>query len=238
MVEIGSKYVNLMNRVNFGCGLSVAVGWANYDASPTLRLQRLPVFAPLAKALIKPRFSDEVRYGDIVRGLPVATSSVDFIYCSHVLEHLSLQDFRLALAEVLRILKPGAVFRGVLPDLEADVRDYLADASTNACSTFMRTTCLGHEQRPRSLLGRLRTLVGNSHHLWMWDYKGLAAELMSAGFVDVRRAEYRDSAYSVFLTVEEEGRWVGCLGFECLKPGSGPCVGESADGKVPVYADL
>ena len=58
------------HKVNFGCGLSVDVGWANYDASPTLRLQRLPIFAPLAKAWIKPRFPDVVCYGDIIRGLP------------------------------------------------------------------------------------------------------------------------------------------------------------------------
>ena len=207
-----------MTMINFGCGLSVATDWINYDASPTMRLQRLPLVGTLAKSLVKPRFPDLVRYGDIARGMPEEACSADLVYCSHILEHLSLTDCRLALAEVLRILKPGGVFRGVLPDLEADVRAYLADPSADACSAFMRATSLGHVRRSLGLVGRLRALLGNSQHLWMWDYKGLAAELQSAGFVDIRRAQYNDSAYPAFVAIEDLGRWDACLGFECRKP--------------------
>ena len=206
-----------MNLINFGCGLSVAPDWTSYDASPTVRLQRFPLIGLLAKSLVKPKFPDTVRYGDIARGLPEDESSIDLAYCSHILEHLSLEDCRLALAEVLRILKPGGVFRGVLPDLETDVRTYLADSSTDACCVFMRNTYLGQECRPRGSVGRLRALLGNSQHLWMWDYKGLSAELQSAGFVDIRRAEFNDSVFSEFCAVEDRGRWDGCLGFECRK---------------------
>lgn len=206
-----------MTKINFGCGLSVAVGWTNYDASPTLRAQRLPVIGELGKVLVKPRFPDSVRFGDIVRGLPEPSSTADIVYCSHVLEHLSLKDLRLALSEVLRVMRPGAIFRGVLPDLEVDTKAYLTDVSVDACSKFMRTTCLGHEQRPHGFMGRLRALIGNSHHLWMWDYKGLEDELKKAGFVEIRRAVYHDSNNPAFNAAEDLGRWEGCLGFECRK---------------------
>lgn len=207
-----------MAMINFGCGLSTAHGWTNYDASPSLRLQRMPLFGFIAQALIKPRFPDQVIYGDIVKGLPEAAGSADHVYCSHVLEHLSLEECRVALIEVFRILKPGGVFRAVLPDLEADVRNYLADQSADACSAFMRVTCLGYEQRPQGLIGRLRALLGNSQHLWLWDYKGIAAELESAGFIDIRRAAFNDSLHPEFVAVEDRSRWHGCLGFECRKP--------------------
>ncbi len=183
-----------------------------------MRLQRLPLIGRLAKSFIKPTFPDLVRYGDIAKGLPEVESSVDRVYCSHILEHLSLEDCRFALAEVHRILKPGAIFRGVLPDLEADARAYLANSSADACSAFMKFTCLGQLARPRGLIGHLRAALGNSQHLWMWDYKGLASELQSAGFIDIRRAEYGDSTYAEFAVVEDPGRWYGCLGFECRKP--------------------
>lgn len=206
-----------MIKLNFGCGLSCGRDWRNYDASPTLRLQRLPLVGQIAKRTFKPRFPDEACYGDVTRGLPEASSCADLVYCSHVLEHLSLSDFRLTLKEVLRVLKPGGVFRGVLPDLETEVIKYRSDLSAEACSTFMRTTSLGLDARPKGLVMRLRALLGNSQHLWMWDYKGLEAELESAGFVGIYRAQYNDSIHPEFATVEDPDRWVGCLGFECRK---------------------
>lgn len=207
-----------MTNVNFGCGLSAADGWINYDASPTLRLQRLPLIGVLGKILVSPRFPDLVRYGDVVHGLPESSASADSVYCSHVLEHLSLEDLRLALFEVFRIMRSGAVFRGVLPDLEQDAKAYLSDVSVDACSKFMYATCLGHVQRPYGFVGRLRALIGNNHHLWMWDYKGLEDELKKIGFVEIRRAFYRDSIEPAFNFVEDLTRWEGCLGFECRRP--------------------
>ncbi len=35
--------------VQYGCGLSAPAGWNNYDASPTLRLQKLPVVGDIFK---------------------------------------------------------------------------------------------------------------------------------------------------------------------------------------------
>ena len=204
-------------NINFGCGLSVSADWTNFDASPTLRVQRVPVLGSIAQVSMKPRFPDLANYGDIVKGLPVSSAVADLAYCSHVLEHLALHDLRSALVEVLRVLKPGGVFRGVLPDLYVEIQKYLHDEDTNACSEFMRSTSLGAEKRPKGLLGHMRAIIGNSTHLWMWDFKGLAAELVKAGFVDVRRAEFGDSQFPAFKSVELADRWSGCLGFQCRK---------------------
>ena len=214
-----------MRAVNFGCGLSVAPDWLNYDASPTLRLQRLPLIGQVVGRLIAPRFPLLAHYGDVVRGLPLADGSADLVYCSHVLEHLALQDCRGALAEVARVLKPGAVFRGVIPALETEVRGYINDAADDACSRFMQRTYLGAAHRHRGVMGLLRGSLGNSQHLWMWDFKGLQAELRAAGFVDIRRAAYGDSRYPQFRSVEDPLRWQGALGFECIamRYADGPC---------------
>jgi predicted SAM-dependent methyltransferase len=204
-------------RVNFGCGLSVGEGWLNYDASPTLRLQRLPLAGGMARKVTKPVFPSLAQYGDVVKGLPVQAETADLVYCSHTLEHLALDDFRRALGEVFRILKPGATFRGVLPDLEAEIARYLRDDASTACSSFMDYTGLGHASRPRGVRGVAQAVLGNSQHLWMWDYKGLETELRAAGFVHIRRAAYGDSPCPEFRAVESRDRWDGCLGFECSK---------------------
>src|SRR5262249_29127870 len=135
-------------------------------------------------------FPVNARYGDIVKGLPVPDNSADGVYASHVLEHLSLADFWLALRNTFRLLKPGGLFRLVVPDLEARARIYLQKlerGEIEANGWLMRTAGLGVERRDRSLEGIARSLLGNSVHLWMWDEKSMAAALRKVGFVDVRR---------------------------------------------------
>ena len=63
-------------------------------------------------------FPSNVKYGDIIKGLPVEDNSCDGLYCSHTLEHLSLQDFRIALKNSYKILKKGGIFRVILPDIK------------------------------------------------------------------------------------------------------------------------
>ncbi len=64
----------------------------------------------------------------------------------------------------------------------------------------------------------LKQRFGGSKHLWMWDYKALEFELRSAGFADVRRAVFGDSADPMFAEVEQPERWTNCLGIECRRP--------------------
>jgi hypothetical protein len=82
----------------------------------------------------------------------------------------------------------------------------------------MRETSLGLETRERGLMGMLSAWLGNSPHLWMWDFKSMLQALQDAGFVDIRRAAFGDAYDPIFTNVEQEVRWRGCLGFDCRKP--------------------
>jgi hypothetical protein len=206
----------LSSYVQYGCGVCAPPQWRNFDASPTLRFERLPIVGKLytKNAL---RFPDNVEYGDIVRGLPVADGSAEGVYCSHVLEHLTLIDFRLALKNTHRMLRHGATFRLVVPDLEYLVEMYRADTNADAAVRFIQSTDLGRVDKPRGLLPFVIDSLGRAHHHWMWDYKSLANELSIAGFTQVRRAHYHDAADSKFGLVEDPDRWKNCLGIDCKK---------------------
>lgn len=199
--------------VQYGCGMSAPAGWRNFDASPTLRFERIPLIGYLYTKNAQ-RFPRNVEYGDVVKGLPVAPGSCDGVYCSHVLEHLALTDLRTALRMTRAMLKPDGVFRLVVPDLETLARDYLSERSPNAAHRFMRQTGLGIEVRPRGVVSVLKAWIGNSAHLWMWDYQSLQSELSNAGFQKIRRAAFGDADDPAFQLVEDEGRWENCLGIE------------------------
>jgi SAM-dependent methyltransferase len=199
--------------VQYGCGLCAPVEWTNFDVSPSLRLRRVPL---LGRFRLGPPFPKNVRYGDVTKGLPVAPGSCTAVYCSHTLEHLSFNDFRRAMANTYSYLKPGGTFRLVLPDLEALVKAYAEATDSEAAVRFMQGT-MGVEERQRGIKGILLTAIGNSYHLWMWDYKAIADYLRRAGFVDIRRASFGDSPDPMFKLGEHPGRWEGHLGVECRR---------------------
>ena len=203
--------------VQYGCGMSAPKGWRNFDASPTLLFERLPLIGRF-HTKNETRFPKNVEYGDIVKGLPVPFGASKCVYCSHILEHLSLSDFRIALRNTKNILQPGGIFRLVLPDLEYSVRNYINDTSNRSAHEFMKSTSLGHVKRARNLMGFLTYWFGNSQHLWMWDYKSIHSELENIGFMKIRRAFFGDSTDPVYRQVEDRERWENCLGVECRNP--------------------
>lgn len=86
--------------VQYGCGLSAPKEWINFDVSPTLRIQKVPILGTLLKKRLNINFPTNVLHGDIIEGLPIERNSCDGLCCSHLLEHLSFQDFTSLLGEL------------------------------------------------------------------------------------------------------------------------------------------
>jgi len=95
-----------MKKIHIGCGMNAPHSFENFDASPTLRFERLPVIGKLYTKNAT-RFPENAKYGNIVNGLDVEKNSADAVYCSHVLEHLSKQEFYVALKNIYSYLKVG-----------------------------------------------------------------------------------------------------------------------------------
>ena len=122
-------------KVNIGSGTSVAEGWINIDNSWNIYLSKIPI---LKKILLKLKlisievFNSEwkgkkIRRCNVIKGLPFKTGSVDVIYCSHLIEHLTQSEAKKVCREVWRVLKNGGVFRIVTPDLKLIAQNYISD---------------------------------------------------------------------------------------------------------------
>lgn len=206
--------------VQYGCGLSAPKEWINFDASPTLCIQKTLIIGWLLKNKLNAKFPSNVRFGNIITGFPVKDDSCDGLYCSHVLEHLSLQDFRIALRNSYKILKSGGIFRCIVPDLEITARNYLnafENGNEKASIDFIGSTALGSKNRTKGIKGLITYLLGNSAHLWMWDAKSLSAELRDVGFIAIRPCKAGDCEDAMFQYVEDEGRFIDAVAIECKK---------------------
>lgn len=206
--------------VQYGCGLSAPKEWTNFDASPTLRLQKIPVIGFLLKKKLNVTFPDNVLYGDIVKGLPVPENSCKGVYCSHVLEHLALSDFKASLANTYKILMPGGIFRLVMPDLEVLINNFIENkrqGNSLAAVKFVKDSGMGLEHRPRGLGGVVQEVIGNSRHQWLWDTNTTINELENCGFKNIRVCKFNDCRDTMFHLVEDESRFRGAIALEMTK---------------------
>ena len=194
--------------VQFGCGLAAPADWLNFDSSPRLWLERVPGVGAAAGALGKRLFPGNVVFGDIVAGLPVADGSADGVYSSHVLEHLGREDIAKALTNTFRMLKPGGVFRVIVPDLHWRAARYVRDHGTLAAAdAFVSSTHFAGTKRVRGPVQMLRSAFGNSGHAWLYDEVLLTRLLTEAGFTGIRRCTFNDSGDPMFTQVEDRGRF-------------------------------
>lgn len=206
--------------VNFGCGTYAPKEWLNFDVSPTLKIHRIPVIGKwITNTLHKVDFPEHVRYGDIVKGLPIPLNSCKAIFSSHVLEHLTLEDAKTALHNCYHLLQPNGTLRLLLPDLEKYILQYQEQRLTNtgAAHQFMQNTILGVDSKPKDWVGKLAFLFGNYRHLWMWDFHSLKAELEKLGFNNIKRCKIGDSTDPMFALVEDPTRFVDELYIEAIK---------------------
>ncbi|MGE3474391.1 MAG: methyltransferase domain-containing protein [Rhodospirillaceae bacterium] len=143
-------------KLNIGSRARVE-GWKNFDIAP----------------------GPEVDFvGDCVDLSQIADGSVDTIYASHVLEHISYQvDLQAALREWFRVLAPGGTVMISVPDLEMLCRLYLSPTLKAEHRFQIMQIMFGGQIDEFDFHA-----VGLSHEL-------LGYYLTSVGFQDAKRVE-------------------------------------------------
>jgi predicted SAM-dependent methyltransferase len=181
--------MNQTIAVNLGCGTHIAPDWVNIDNSPNIFLSKFKFLKwvlyklnIINQAQYDAKFAKNVIHRELTKPLPFKENEVDFVYTSHFVEHLSYNDAITLMSEIHRVLKPNAVVRIVVPDLDFYMNQYASDTKSEnkliAADEFMKGLNIITKSR--------------DPHMWMYNGDSLSERLRNAGFRDVKVCNYRE----------------------------------------------
>ena len=220
-------------KLHLGCGSYTPEGWINIDGSwnalfskwPTLRylLRKMKI---IPKKIAETEWHPDVLVHDVRKPLPFPNNSVNYIYASHLLEHLYLIEAKNLLRECHRVLVNGGVVRMVVPDLKKITSDYLNgkkgidnhSKENLPLADILNQKLLLRSAEPPSgtVLYRIYTNLKDFHsHKWMYDVESLVFHFKDAGLINVRQCNYLESVIPGIECVEKAGR---------VLDGAGICV--------------
>lgn len=177
-----------MKILNIGCGQAPIVGAINIDNSFSVFLSKHNFFYFLLKKtgfLSKENINmvlfcknNKIKFGNATK-LKFAENSVDVIYTSHVLEHITRDEVMSFVKQAHLILKPGGVLRIVLPDMNILINDYIKDGNMDRLiDRSLLVINYGN-----SFKAKLKYLLfGWRGHKWMYDEKSVFSLLSNSGF--------------------------------------------------------
>jgi len=191
-------------KLNLGCGSQVPDGWINVDYAMGARLTKIPFFRSLnAKLkLFNLNWNENIYLHDLRKKFPWKDESIDVVYSSHTLEHLSRVDGENFLIECYRVLRTNGIIRIIVPDLRCCVISYL-EGRVNA-EDFVEHLGVLYGNSPNKIKRRLSPFFEFPHKC-MYDHPSLIEILNKIGFQTSARTAF-DSDIEDIQTVELEGR--------------------------------
>ena len=192
-------------KINHGCGSVRPSGWINTDSSLNANLQKIPLVGKTVSRLFhKVQYDDSnVVYMNLNKRWKFEDGSVDIVYASHLLEHLTLKSADLFLREGFRCLKPGGVIRIVVPDLYKICKRYIQEYESGQKADpteFIMWAINMHREGQYGNIGGVKKMIfewqGYPHqHKYMYDEKSLSKKFAEIGFRDILSLEYGVSTY-------------------------------------------
>lgn len=177
-------------KINLGCGLAIAPGWTNLDASLNALVASWPrwIHTVLYRLSGSNRYYTLEQYCDLLgnhvfihhdlsHSVPLKDQTADFVFSSHFLEHLFKGDAERLLADCFRVLKPGGVARICIPDLAYAVAMYARGEKVAMLENYFFV------EDKESQLAR---------HKYMYDFELLKLLLEKIGFSQVVRCSYQE----------------------------------------------
>lgn len=222
-------------KLNIGCGLTAPSGWVNIDSSLNARLAKWPWLRkmlavlhiiPLAKANIP--YPRNIYFYDMRKGLSFPDNSVEIIYCSHFLEHLSRHDAFFFMKDCYRLLVTGGIIRIIVPDLAQYAQQYIQrlkqinqEASINELPAERFLEDLGifeKESVNENMLIHLYKKIYNKNiHKWMYDEYSLILLLKEQGFSNIQRKQSYESLIKDIERLDNAVRFDNAICLEAQK---------------------
>lgn len=145
-----------LRKLHLGCGTVRLDGWINVDAEaqPTVDL-----------------------VWDLRFGVPGADATATFVFCEHLLEHLTASDGVAFLRDCRRVLKPGGTLRVAMPSLD-HILSLVCSGRWND-QPWVKA-CKDHPIQTQAEM--LNMVFRDWGHQWLYDREELARRAREAGF--------------------------------------------------------
>ena len=125
-------------------------------------------------------------FWDLRWQMPFPDNSVNYIYCSHVLEHFNYRDMVTLIKEILRVLEPGGQFSACVPDASIYINGYREDPFDSEYFLQYKPAVIN--------LSRLDVInyiaYMDGHHRHMFDQDELIELFIKSGFANVKQREF------------------------------------------------
>lgn len=206
------EYIGL----NLACGpnFSFSKGgqWINLDLEDMreyitfLKVQDMLTLAEgqrkLKKKLLE-GYTIHFHQSDVLEGLKFDNTTVDYIFCSHFLEHLNpVYEANAFLRECHRVLMPGGLIRIAVPDLDIILKHYLKKNMKFFDKTQPRLYMESSESMKLGYLlfgsmGEGSTRKNYEGHMMAYNFQSLKQLLEVNAFVDTRKMAFGMSQSSI-----------------------------------------
>ena len=198
-------------RYNLGCGLKIYENFMNVGYWSQLNSEVL--YKNLNGTDNTVMFNHDLR-----NGVPALDESLELVYHSHMLEHLSYADGISFLKECFRVLKPGGKMRVLVPDIQLWINAYFQN---NKFFFEQYRKYGGIDSDIYCTNGAVFMGMLHSHeHKFGYDYDSLEWVLKLVGFTDIKKTLYADSDIDDIKIMEplDPIKIMESLCIECIRP--------------------
>ena len=175
----------IKKKLHIGCGENVLADWLNSDYCPNC---------------------PSVMHLDATKRFPFPDEAFHYVFCEHMIEHITYLDGLRMLHECHRVLKKNGRIRISTPDLKFLINLY-SDSKSELQSNYISWASNSYIKNGE----RTDTMVINNFvrawgHLFIYDEKTLARSLGLSGFVDVVACSINESKDEHLRELENEQR--------------------------------
>lgn len=107
-------------------------------------------------------------------------NSIDLIYASHILEHITRIEYTDVLKRWYNLLNSNGILRIAVPDIEKVFQHYQINGDLRQLRGFL----WGGQSH------------GFNYHYCGWDFKTLEEDLLKIGFKEVKRYDWRETEHN------------------------------------------
>ena len=183
------------NKLNVGASIDDMVdGWLNitwwgipFDDMINKEVEGYEIY--------KSKNGVDVLNYDVTKGLPFEDNSINYIYSSHFIEHLTFEESIEFFKECKRILRKDGIIRIICPDLEKWINSYIKNDQQFFDKYKQQITIDSPDNYLYYLLDRITTkgqiMCSNFYnwdHKWMWDFESMELVLKDIGFNEIQKS--------------------------------------------------